>query len=312
MSDAQIDAAKDAALNILLGNCGSARTVEGEPWTQTLTHAEPSLTVYYAPGPPGSSNNRFKGVCDLPHPPDLVWDCLHDNDRRHMWDRNISGIKWLPLREGPRITAASPPVSAGIVHSSTRNVGIISGRDFVDLPVFMAFSEAPSKPAGLDSFVAPTGTLVSGGAGVVDARFPEVQGFVRGWNSPGSGWVLEPIEHASAPNSQGTRIHYLIHTDLKGWILPLLVNSSLAVRASLFFSFTCGWAPPLPTQLYATQAHTHTDCPPTHPRFSPLDLQQSYVVFFTDLAGECKSRLGGVLSAEPLYTSSANSVSLLG
>ena len=224
---ALVAASEQAALTLLVGNCGAARSMDGQPWTATLTSAAPQLTVFWAPVP-GSSNNRFKGVCELPYAPALVWDCLHDNPRRHHWDRNISRVASLPLAAGPRITPASAPVRACIVHSQTRNVGIISGRDFVDLPVFLAL-EAAGAPAGPDAWVAPPGTLVSGGAGVEDARFPEQKGFVRGWNSPGSGWVLEPLPQGGS-GALHTRVHYLIHTDLKGWIPCALINASLAVR----------------------------------------------------------------------------------
>ena len=70
---------------------------------------------------------------------------------------------------------------------------------------------------------------MSGGTGVVDAdRFPEASGFVRGWNTS-SGWVFEKTE-------TGTRIHYVIHSDLKGWMLSVVVNNALTGSYVTFFS----------------------------------------------------------------------------
>jgi hypothetical protein len=257
-----IAASEVAARTLLLGNCGATRSVEGAPWTSTLTHANPLLTVFYAPGPPGSSYNRFKGVCSLPFPPSLVWDCLHDNARRHAWDRNIHRVASTPLAAGPAITPSSPPLRACIVHSQTRNVGIIAGRDFTDLPVFLSFADAPAAPAGPDAYAAPQGTLVSGGAGIEDAQFPPQPGFVRGWNSPGSGWVLEPVAQPSG--AVHTKVHYLIHTDLKGWIPSALVNASLAVRAQRAAAFS------LPGPFFLARGRRSSRLPqfltPTSPR----------------------------------------------
>jgi hypothetical protein len=229
--DALIEKSEQAARTILLGNCGSAHSAEGNAWKQTLEHREEgasfSLVVYWAAGPNGCSNNRFKGVCEMAHAPSTVWACLHDNEKRHLWDRNISRVTALCVRAGAPVTEGGAPERACIVHSQTRNVGIIAGRDFVDLPVFLSFEDGPSAPTGPDGFVAPKGTLVSGGAGIEDARYPPAAGFVRGWNSPGSGWVLEPVPQPGG--AVHTRVHYLIHTDLKGWIPTMLINSSLAV-----------------------------------------------------------------------------------
>jgi len=170
-------------------------------------------------------------------PPRKVLDVLDDSQGRLQWDRNIKSLETVVLQEAP--------FRACLLCSCTKNVGIISGRDFIDVPVYLEYKDAPSPPAGPDAFVAPVGSLVNGGHGIPShPLFPEKSGVVRGWNSPGSGWLFEPV--VVEGGEVHTRVHYLIHVDLKGWIPTALVNSSLSVSAacpqhllsSLFFFLT--------------------------------------------------------------------------
>ena len=49
------------------------------------------LRVYSAEFP-GSPNLRYKGVCDLPFAPEVVYATLSNNARRIVWDRNILSL----------------------------------------------------------------------------------------------------------------------------------------------------------------------------------------------------------------------------
>jgi hypothetical protein len=171
---------------------------------------------------PGCAMRRFKAVCDLPHAPAFVLAALNDTASRVSWDHNIAACEVRELQ--------STPFRAALLHSQTHPFGPISGRDFVDLPVFLSF-EAASQPFGPEAFVVPAGSIVSGGIGVeTDARFPVTGGSVRGVNYEGSGWLFEPLAGGAE-----TRLHYVIHTNVKGWIPCALVNSNLAASYVLFF-----------------------------------------------------------------------------
>ena len=174
---------------------------------------------------PGSSNRRFKGVCDLPYPPALVFSVLSDNARRCVWDRNIASLEATVLQTSPH--------PATLLRSCTKGMLGISSRDFLDVSVELRFPDGPSPPAPGTGFSAPAGSLVVAGVGLeADAAYPEgLLGTVRGFNSPGSGWVFEAL-----PGGSSTRVHYLIHVDLRGWIPSALVNSSLAKNYVDFFT----------------------------------------------------------------------------
>jgi hypothetical protein len=91
----------------------------------------------------------------LPYPPRKVLDVLDDSQGRLQWDRNIKSLETVVLQEAP--------FKACLLCSCTKNVGIISGRDFIDVPVYLEYKDTPSPPAGPDAFVAPVGSLVNGG-----------------------------------------------------------------------------------------------------------------------------------------------------
>ena len=217
-----VNASVDAVMKFLLGNCGS-RTYEGCPWKLALEEKSLELLVYSGDAPAGSSNKRFKAVCVLPYSPLFIRNVLDDSVARIRWDVNIESLETVVLQE--------QPFKAYLLRSRTKSVGLISGREFLDVPVYFDFLEAPSAPAGPDNFVAPIGSLINGGHGLLShPDFPETGDFVRGWNSPGSGWLFEPIL-GEGGQCVATRVHYLIHVDLKGWIPTTLVNSSLGVSS---------------------------------------------------------------------------------
>jgi len=79
----------------------------------------------------------------------------------------------------------------------------------------------------------PDGSIVNGGAGVenseTDSPYPAVRDSIRGYNHAGSGWHFIPLA------SGGTRIAYVIQSDLKGWFLPVVINSAIAGSYAAFF-----------------------------------------------------------------------------
>jgi len=226
---ALVDAAK-AGVRALLANVGAAANAEGEPWVLNLDDAALRLRVYYSKVP-GSALLRFKGVCELgaQFAPQFVQTAVSDNAARLRWDGNMLALDTVVLR-GAGAAAGAPPLEpagadAGVrrvvlLRSATKQVGPVSGREFVDVTAICD-----------DGFEGvPRGSVASGGAGVVDAaRFPDDPSLVRGWNSPGCGWLFEKREDG------GTRVHYVIQSDLKGWFFPAIINSVLTGSYKTFF-----------------------------------------------------------------------------
>ncbi len=218
---ALVAASRDAALALLLGNCGPTLTCDGAPWSRVLANAALSLEVFDAPVP-ASALRRFKAVAALPFPPAAVAAALADHAARMVWDRNIALLEEVELQ--------AAPFRATLLHSRTKAVGPIAGRDFVDACVALHLPAPPA--AGPEAWVAAPGSIAAGGIGVrADARFPETPAAVRGYNTPGSGWVFEPADGGAA-----TRVHYCIHVDLAGWLPTMLVNSSIAGSYVSFFT----------------------------------------------------------------------------
>ena len=64
---------------------------------------------------------------------------------------------------------------------------------------------------------------------------------MRGYNYPGSGWMMTPIYTDSADNGcsgsepVGCKVTYIIQTDLKGWFLPIIVNQAIGGSYCTFF-----------------------------------------------------------------------------
>lgn len=219
-----IEQSKAACFNITLANCGLKKTADDIAWRTVLVNEGLKLTVFDA-DVPRSTNRRFKGVIMLPWDPETVFGAMADNSARMNWDRNIKLLEQTQIQ--------SDPFPVFILHCVTKPVLSISSRDFVDCVVQMRFSE-PTLPAGPDNFSLPAGSIVSAGTGIErDPRFPETPGIVRGFNTP-SGWVFEPVPQADG--SVHTRVHYHIHSDLKGWLPAALVNSSIAGSLVNFFN----------------------------------------------------------------------------
>jgi hypothetical protein len=228
---ALVDAAK-AGVRALLANVGADANAEGEAWVLNLDDAALRLKVFYSKVP-GSALLRFKGVCELgaQFAPQFVQTAVSDNAARLKWDGNMLALDTVVLR-GAGAPAAAPALEPGaggadagvrrvvLLRSATKQVGPVSGREFVDVTAICD-----------DGFAGvPPGSVASGGAGVVDAaRFPDDASLVRGWNSPGCGWLFERRADG------GTRVHYVIQSDLKGWFLPMIINSVLTGSYKTFF-----------------------------------------------------------------------------
>lgn len=91
-------------------------------------------------------------------------------------------------------------------------------------------------------FLSLPGLVMSTGGSLPDdaaeAAFPgKSSGSVRGKNSPGCGWLLEPIfeGEGEARKVVGTVLHYIIHSDIKGWVPAMVINRALSSNYESFF-----------------------------------------------------------------------------
>jgi hypothetical protein len=71
---------------------------------------------------------------------------------------------------------------------------------------------------------------------------------VRGVNSPGCGWVLEPLPPQRKDDASGkdgsrlptnhngwVRVTYVVQSDLKGWLPPSVISASMVGMFGSFF-----------------------------------------------------------------------------
>ena len=219
--DKQHISSAKAGVEALLSNIKVDVNAEGRPWVLGLERPDIHLKVYYS-DVPGSSLLRFKGVCTIDgYDPQFIQEAISDNKERLKWDSNIAALDIHDIRGGSSGIESTDEgvLRVVLLRSATKPVGPISAREFLDVTAI-----CDERFPGVSK-----GSVVSGGTGVVDAdRFPEASGFVRGWNTA-SGWVFEKTE-------TGTRIHYVIHSDLKGWMLSVVVNNALTGSYVTFFS----------------------------------------------------------------------------
>jgi hypothetical protein len=74
-----------------------------------------------------------------------------------------------------------------------------------------------------------------------DALVPAEKGFVRGYNTPGlTGWVLEPLGATgdagdATAKAIGCRMHYIVHSDIRGWIPKAVVNAAMSSNFVTFY-----------------------------------------------------------------------------
>lgn len=217
-----------AGVQLLLTNAAldGSPSADGAPWSEASRKPDLHLTIFRSDAK-GSSYARFKAVCVLPHAPAVLARFVADNETRMKWDSNIARLETHALDPA----GAASPLPAGakfyLLRCQTHAVGPISARDFVD---------------AVATYALPDGRIVNGGASVVDAaRCPERKGTVRGWNTPGGGWVFEPVRVPAAADGIGgervhTRVIYVIHSDLRGWMPSGVVNSALTSTYVAFFT----------------------------------------------------------------------------
>lgn len=236
-------------VRVLLQHAGSEVNAAGQPWKRaTKLDAKLRLDIFES-SVPGCSQKVFKAIIEVPYKLSTLCREIADLPARLRWDRNIAALDMRTVQDVPSATSSDAHGVYTLFRSCTKAVGPISSRDFVDATYIGPFSLLPeavraAAPAGMDV------AWVNGGRGLEEghADFPEVSGVVRGLNHPGCGWVFEviagpsealgpaPANSALPPGHDGwTRITYVVHSKLNGWLPSSIVNSSMVGMYGTFF-----------------------------------------------------------------------------
>jgi len=225
-----LKSAKDAA-ECFLKNCRDDLNSEGLPWTLTLEKPEMKLKIYSS-SVPGSSFLKFKAVIELPFPPALVEETVGNKIERLTWDTNMGQVEVVNLLEQNSDALGNKAIEKLIAQrTATKAVGPISARDFVD--IICVWNDLLPGIA--------KGSFVSAGVGQSENKyFPPKSGVVRGLNSVGCGMYMEriPLDENQKEKSQqewGTRVRYVIHSNLKGWLPAMAVNKTMTSVYVTFF-----------------------------------------------------------------------------
>ena len=222
----------------LLRHCDAEKNGSGQAWVSR--HVEPKLKLTVFESSNGDGPRCFKAVVELPFSVQAVVTTLLDTDRRMQWDRNILRLAGHTIRTvSPKNCAPSDVVRFLIFHSCTKAVGPISGRDFVDCVYLGALFNLPTDVQRSAPKSVAAGAWVHGGRGLARGHeaFPECPSLVRGVNSS-SGWLIEPVVSDAAPDA--CRIHYVVQSDLKGWLPRQLIAMSMTGVFVSFFGDLAG------------------------------------------------------------------------
>lgn len=203
----------------LKANTNSELNAEGIPWSLDFTNKELNLSVYSSEVP-NSNLKRFKAECIIENiqPVDLL-DVITNVEERIKWDRNMTKVEEYVISNDPDAHENEKII---VLHCETKAVGPISGRDFVDLIVLKKCSDGSTFSTGISFDIAdPLATYL----------YPIQQNIVRGYNHYGSGSYIQPL-----PEGNGSKISYVIQTDLKGWFLSYIVNSAIGGSFNTYFA----------------------------------------------------------------------------
>jgi hypothetical protein len=202
--------ARDCVPLLLANTTNDEVNGDGLPWHLDFEKAELNLKVFSSLAT-GSAIKRFKAVCIVKDTtPKEVIDFIGDTRHRLTWDRNIADLSVLPLSDDGKELIS-------LLRSCTKQVGPISGRDFIDSTIVKTLED---------------GSIINGGWGIdvpeLGGLHPPTKKFVRGLNQAGTGWHLQV-------SGSDTRVVYCIQTDLRGWFLPVVINAAIGGSYVAFF-----------------------------------------------------------------------------
>lgn len=217
-----------AELNVerLLASCGETNWA-GEPF-KLHSHLENDLNLHvWTSSVPGNRLLLFKAECFFEgFMPSQVFEFLMDNVKRLEWDKGLCDLDARIIEDNP--TLDHPLNRIVMLRCNTNQVGPITGRDFLDICAHRCIRQSGEEDK--DVYVSAGSTLE---ADWLDVLAPVRDGFVRGKNFSGGGWHI-------SPTAAGAKVTYIIHTDLCGWFLPVIINKAIAGCYEDFFRGALG------------------------------------------------------------------------
>jgi hypothetical protein len=194
--------------DLLLHNATESTTSEGAEWS--LEKEAEDVTVWSAPVP-GMSCRRFRAVTRLPCTPSFFRDRVIAVDERLKWDPTISSYEELRPDLGGE-------GSGSFWRMVVNGAFGVSKRDFVD------FGVVETDDSGI---------LWSYGMSVKHDELSSGD-CVRGVNFPGSGWRVLPVLNDDGA-CRSCECHYIVLSDLRGWLLSSVVNMAMTGQFLQFF-----------------------------------------------------------------------------
>jgi hypothetical protein len=205
----------------LIANATSKETnYDGKPWHLQYEKKELELNVYYSTVS-NSSLTLFKAECHIGGvTPSQLLTFMSNDELRSTWDQNIKLLEKETIEEEgdwSSEAATGPRSRLIILHCGTKQVSVVSGRDFTDCTLLKYRDDGVCMSAGvgLEPEQLPAGLFVV------------TSDFVRGLNGK-CGWYLEPTPG-------GTKFTYIIHTDLRGWFFPAVINNLIGGSYATYF-----------------------------------------------------------------------------
>jgi START domain len=210
----------ESGIETLLTNTkDSAVSSDGRPWVQCFNRPDLHLQVFSSEAA-GTPLKRFKAVCILHDmSPQEVVHFIADDTYRMSWDKSLKDFTPLLVRDFSDSTSGKLKKLV-ILRCATKGFGPISARDFVDVTLTATLDDGSIVVAG--SSLLPNETC---------GNFLPNKQFVRGFNLVGSGSHLERC----GPNGKDTKVSYVIHTDLKGWFTPMVINNAIGGSHVTYF-----------------------------------------------------------------------------
>ena len=233
--------ALDDDAEILLKCCGAERVNHfGHAWASSYVKEELELEVLYSKEE-GSSLYRFMGVCRFKNMQAVdLMQFLYDLKRRLTWDANCCNLnshficEW-PVEGAERSAIVVPSDQCMMFRCETRAVGPVSARDFVDINYLRHNLDSAGQVESVISVGGHTPALTKIMNDKYSDVFPESSACVRGVTSGGCGWYCVQEKDSSGAFTGDVIMHYVIHSDLKGWMPSAILNATVGGTYVDFF-----------------------------------------------------------------------------
>ena len=204
------------------GRSGEEKNADGKAWKLGFENSSLQLRVFSSESK-NSKLHLHKAICIFPDiSPDDLCDFIHNIKHRLTWDRNVVGLTAITVDDQSYTKGDGKRQHKWfhMLRSTTKNVGPISGREFIDACLLMH----------LDN-----GSIVCASTGLTPEqifdKFPISKDRIRGINERGSGWLFEKC----GVSGNDCKLTYTIQCDLKGWFTPMLINAAIGGSFTAFF-----------------------------------------------------------------------------